>query len=111
MVTTSTYNGVVCFDYKGLYISRDFWEDAPFPISCKKITDYTMEKLVVDLYDELVDTFGLIRTKRYIEEDYTLGNDGDIISWDDIDDYRMKYEESLFLNNGGEYYEDLEENE
>lgn len=86
-------------------IDLDYWEDAPFPIKTDKVNEKKAEK---DLYiamrqygydDEFMENFF-----KKENSEYTLD--------DEIFDIQRWHEEELaILDNGGIYYEDLEEDD
>lgn len=84
-------------------IDLDYWEDAPFPIKTDKVNEKKAEE---DLYVAMRQ-YGY--DDEYIEQffkkdpmEYTLD--------DEIFDIERWHEEELaILDNGGIYYEDLEE--
>lgn len=106
MVEITTHHNSKCFEYKGIYISREFWEDAPFPINCENITDEQMKKMVVELYDILVADYGVDAITNYPQYLYGDVESTDTIDYEEIDKIRLTEEEDLFLKNGGFYYED-----
>lgn len=84
-------------------IDLDYWEDAPFPIKTDKVNQKKAEE---DLYiamrqcgydDEFIENFFKKEQSEYTLED----EDFDIARWNE--------EELAILDNGGIYYEDLEE--
>jgi hypothetical protein len=84
-------------------IDLDYWEDAPFPIKTDKVNEKRAEE---DLYiamrqrgydDEFIENFFKKEQSEYTLED----EDFDIARWHE--------EELAILDNGGIYYEDLEE--
>lgn len=84
-------------------IDLDYWENAPFPIKTDKVNQKKAEK---DLYiamrqcgydDEFIEQFFKKNPMEYTLED----EDFDIACWNE--------EEIAILDNGGIYYEDLEE--
>jgi hypothetical protein len=84
-------------------IDLDYWEDAPFPIKTDKVNEKRAEE---DLYiamrqrgydDEFIENFFKKQQSEYTLED----EDFDIARWHE--------EELAILDNGGIYYEDLEE--
>lgn len=84
-------------------IDLDYWEDAPFPIKTDKVNEKKAEE---DLYiamrqrgydDEFIENFFKKEQSEYTLED----EDFDIARWTE--------EEIAIIDNGGIYYEDLEE--
>ena len=90
---------------KRIEIDLDYWEDAPIPIKTDKVNQKKAEQ---DLYiamrqygydDEFMENFFKKEQSEYTIED------------DDFDMARWKEEEIAILDNGGIYYEDLEEDD
>lgn len=88
---------------KRIEIDLDYWEDAIFPIKTDKVNQKKAEE---DLYiamrqrgydDEFIENFFKKEQSEYTLED------------DDFDIARWHEEELAILDNGGIYYEDLEE--
>ena len=98
-------NGVVYYSYRGISVSRADWESASCAIYCDEISDEDMEKIPQMLYNILVDVFGTSAVQNYIAkgEEYK--------DFDEIDEVRWREEESLFLEFGGRYYEDMTDEE
>ena len=104
-VERSVINGVVYYSYRGISVSRADWESASCAIYCDEISDEDMEKIPQTLYNILVNVFGTSAVQNYIEkgEEYK--------DFDEIDEVRWREEESLFLEFGGRYYEDMTDDE
>lgn len=98
-------SGVTYFDYKGLVIDSETWESVGCPMCCKDITDDDYCSIVKKLYDELVCVFGITAITNYIEKGQEYEE------FEDIDEYRWREEENLFLDYGGKYYEDMTDEE
>jgi hypothetical protein len=84
-------------------IDLDYWEDAPFPIKTDKVNEKRAEE---DLYiamrqrgydDEFIENFFKKDPMEYTLDDEYF----DIARWTE--------EEIAIIDNGGIYYEDLEE--
>ena len=101
-VTIEIVNGAKCFTYNGLEVDRETWESAPTPICCTNITDEDMCMIAKMLYKILCEVFGCYDVRKYVE----WGNEWDY--YDKIDEFRWREEENLFLDFGGQYYEDME---
>lgn len=104
-VERSVINGVVYYSYRGISVSRADWESASCPIYCDEISDKDMEEIPQRLYNILVDAFGTCVVQNYIEkgEEYK--------DFYEVDDFRSREEENLFLEYGGRYYEDMSDEE
>lgn len=98
-------NGVTYFQYKGLVIDSETWESVGCPMCCKDITDDDYCSIVKELYDELIHVFGITAITNYIEKGHEYEE------FEDIDDFRWREEEKLFLEYGGKYYEDMTDEE
>lgn len=90
---------------KKIEIDLDYWEDAPCPIKTDKVNQKQAEE---DLYiamrqrgydDEFMEEFFKKDSMEYSLEDKYF------------DIYRWKEEEKAIIDNGGIYYEDLEEDD
>ena len=104
-VNITKENGITYFNYEGIEIDSVTWEGAPCPICCKDITDDDYCDIVITLYNILVDCFGKEQINKYINK-MVHG-----VDFDDIDDFRWREEEKLFLDYGGRYYEDMTDEE
>lgn len=109
-VTTKVINNVngitfTEFQYKGLSIDKDTWENAPFAICCKNITDINMKCIIETLYGILVSVYGKKDVEKYINKDKEFYRTD---KWEEIDNFRWKEEEILFIQWGGIYYEDMD---
>lgn len=104
-VERSVINGVVYYSYRGISVSRADWESASCAMYCDEISDEYMGKIPQRLYNILVNAFGTSAVQNYIEkgEEYK--------DFDIIDEVRWSEEESLFLEFGGRYYEDMTDEE
>ena len=100
-VKITRHEDFIEYDYKGIKIDTTTWESAPFPIYCGGISEESMCAIVRSIYDALVEEYGEEMTERYIND--VNGFD----EWDNIDDFRWREEEELFLEWGGMYYEDI----
>lgn len=121
-VNISRESGVTTFEYKGIEIDTGTWESVPCPMCCRDITDDDYCSIVKELYEILHDAYGA-DVERYINEQKRyrdfIENDGleniQKFEWfekyDEIDDYRWREEENLFLDYGGKYYEDMTDEE
>ena len=110
-VKITTENNIKFYQYKGITIDKETWEEAPCPMYCDKIDDDTMCNIVVSLYDILERDFG-DNLKDYI--DYNNGKELPLERTDvleHLDSYRWTAEEELFSINGGIYYEDMSDEE
>ena len=101
-------NGVTYFNYKGIEIDRVTWESVGCPMCCKDITDENMCNIAITIYNILEDCFGKEKLNKYINK---IVHGVDFIDFDDIDDFRWREEEKLFLDYGGKYYEDMTDEE
>ena len=101
-------NGAKCFDYKGIEVDRETWESASCPMCCEKVTDSDCCEIARTLYTKLVAVFGIVAVGKYINK---MVHGVDFNDFDDIDDFRWREEENLFLDFGGQYYEDMETGE
>lgn len=88
---------------KKIEIDLDYWEDVPCPIKTDKVNQKQAEE---DLYiamrqrgydDEFIENFFKKQQSEYTLEDKYF------------DIYRWVEEEKVIIDNGGIYYEDLEE--
>lgn len=104
-VERSVVNGVVYYSYRGISVSRADWESASCAMYCDEISDEDMEKIPQRLYNILVDAFGTREVQNYIEEGEEYKD------FYEVDDFRSKEEENLFLEYGGRYYEDMTDEE
>lgn len=104
-VERSVVNGVVYYSYRGISVSRADWESASCAMYCDEISDEDMEKIPQRLYNILVDAFGTREVQNYIEEGEEYKD------FYEVDDFRSKEEENLFLEYGGRYYEDMSDEE
>ena len=104
-VERSVVNGVVYYSYRGISVSRADWESASCAMYCDEISDEDMGKIPQRLYNILVDAFGTREVQNYIEkgEEYK--------DFYEVDDFRSREEENLFLEYGGRYYEDMTDEE
>ena len=104
-VERSVINGVVYYSYRGISVSRADWESASCAMYCDEISDEDMGEILQRLYNILVNEFGISAVQNYIEkgEEYK--------DFDIIDEVRWSEEESLFLEFGGRYYEDMTDEE
>ena len=104
-VERSVVNGVVYYSYRGISVSRADWESASCAMYCDEISDEDMGEIPQRLYNILVNAFGTSAVQNYIEkgEEYK--------DFDIIDEVRWSEEESLFLEFGGRYYEDMSDEE
>lgn len=104
-VERSVINGVVYYSYRGISVSRADWESASCAMYCDEISDEDMGEIPQRLYNILVNEFGISAVQNYIEkgEEYK--------DFDIIDEVRWSEEESLFLEFGGRYYEDMTDEE
>ena len=104
-VERSVVNGVVYYSYRGISVSRADWESASCAMYCDEISDEDMGEIPQRLYNILVNAFGTSAVQNYIEkgEEYK--------DFDIIDEVRWSEEESLFLEFGGRYYEDMTDEE
>ena len=104
-VERSVVNGVVYYSYRGISVSRADWESASCAMYCDEISDEDMGEIPQRLYNILVDVFGTSAVQNYIEkgEEYK--------DFNEIDEVRWREEESLFLDYGGRYYEDMSDEE
>lgn len=105
-VKITEVNGAKCFEYRGIEVDRETWESASCPMCCEKITDNDCCEIARTLYNVLVSVFGIVEVTAYIKSD-EKGSD----RFNDIDDFRWREEENLFLDFGGQYYEDMETGE
>jgi hypothetical protein len=105
-VKITTKNGITFFNYKGIEVDRVTWESAPCPMYCDKVTDEECCDIAKTLYLKLVDVFGIVEVTTYIKSD-EKGSD----RFNDIDDFRWREEENLFLDYGAIYYEDMTDEE
>ena len=101
----SVVNGVVYYSYKGISVSRADWESASCAMYCDEISDEDMKEIPQMLYNTLVDTFGISTTQNYIKKGQ------DYKDFDKVDEVRWSAEETLFLDYGGRYYEDMTDEE
>lgn len=101
-------NGITFFDYKGIEVDRVTWESAPCPMYCDKVTDEECCDIAKTLYLKLVDVFGIVAVGKYINK---MVHGVDFNDFDDIDDFRWREEENLFLDYGAVYYEDMTDEE
>ena len=104
-VERSVVNGVVYYSYRGISVSKADWESASCAMYCDEISDEDMEKIPQRLYNILVDAFGTREVQNYIEEGEEYKD------FYEVDDFRSKEEENLFLEYGGRYYEDMSDEE
>lgn len=90
-------------------IELGMWEDAPCPICTKNVDLEKAEKL---LYQSLVSNFGY--TKEEVE-DYITNNDyrgnGWTREWEKFQETLCAEEESIVIECGGKYYEDMSDEE
>lgn len=98
-------NGVVYYSYRGISVSRADWESASCAMYCDEISDEDMEEIPQRLYYILVDAFGTRSVQNYIKKGQ------DYKGFDKVDEVRWSAEETLFLDYGGRYYEDMTDEE
>ena len=72
---------------------------------CDEISDKDMEEIPQRLYYILVDAFGTRSVQNYIKKGQ------DYKGFDKVDEVRWSAEETLFLDYGGRYYEDMTDEE
>lgn len=101
-IEITTEDGALVYTYKNINISRETWESAPFPIYCDQLDDEDMGCIVRTLYDILVDEYG-----KEAVDDYASNKSINTEEWERIDDLRWREEESLFIEWGGVYYDDI----
>ena len=104
-VERSVINGVVYYSYRGISVSRADWESASCAMYCDEISDEDMGKIPQRLYNILVDVFGTSAVQNYIKKGHGYKD------FDKVDEIRWREEESLFLEFGGRYYEDMTDEE
>ena len=107
-VKITEVNGAKCFEYRGIEVDRETWESASCPMCCEKITDNDCCEIAKSLYMILCDTFGKHEVGKYINK---INHGVNFSRFDEIDDFRWREEENLFLDFGGQYYEDMETGE
>ena len=104
-VERSVVNGVVYYSYRGISVSKADWESASCAMYCDEISDKDMEEIPQRLYYILVDAFGTRSVQNYIKKGQ------DYKGFDKVDEVRWSAEETLFLDYGGRYYEDMTDEE
>lgn len=104
-VEKSVVNGVVYYSYRGISVSKADWESAACAMYCDEISDKDMEEIPQRLYYILVDAFGTRWVQNYIKKGQDYKN------FDEVDEIRWSAEETLFLDYGGRYYEDMSDEE
>ena len=104
-VERSVANGIVYYSYRGISVSKADWESAACGIYCDEISDEDMGKIPQRLYNILVDAFGTRSVQNYIKKGQ------DYKGFDKVDEVRWSAEETLFLDYGGRYYEDMTDDE
>ena len=104
-VERSVVNGVVYYSYRGISVSKADWESASCAMYCDEISDKYMEEIPQRLYYILVDAFGTRSVQNYIKKGQ------DYKGFDKVDEVRWSAEETLFLDYGGRYYEDMTDEE
>ena len=104
-VERSVINGAVYYSYRGISVSRADWESASCAMYCDEISDEDMGEIPQRLYNILVNAFGTSAVQNYIEKGEKYKD------FDIIDEVRWSEEESLFLEFGGRYYEDMSDEE
>lgn len=105
MVNIKEINGVTYYEYKGIEIDKLTWEEAPTPICCDKITNEDMCNIVINLYNWLCGLFGKEKIEKYVKgkEEW----EDDYYEYEKINEEHWEEEENLFIEFGGEYYEDM----
>ena len=104
-VERSVVNGVVYYSYRGISVSKADWESASCAMYCDEISDKDMEEIPQRLYYILVHAFGTRSVQNYIKKGQ------DYKGFDKVDEVRWSAEETLFLDCGGRYYEDMTDDE
>jgi hypothetical protein len=113
-VVITTIGNTKIFNYKGIEVDKDTWEQAPCPMCCKDIDDNNMCQIAIYLYDKMVEVYGEEDVKQYVSMIDRLANFesydvADIQYYDEMDSFRWREEEELFIEFGAVYYEDYYE--
>lgn len=112
-VVITTIGNTKIFNYKGIEVDKYTWESAPAAMCCKDIDDDSMCQIAIYLYDTMVEVYGEEDVKRYVFsmidrlsnfESYDVA---DIEYYDEMDSFRWREEEELFIEFGAVYYEDM----
>ena len=93
----------ICYQVNGVdVISRNDYESLPIPMCTKDVSNETMQKIADEIFSTLTTSYDEADVIAYFKSEL---EDGEL--WDDIDNYFWKEMESIGIDNGITYYEDI----